>query len=137
MEGRLNEVNQWIVRSDQSLRAAQLLMRNGFYNDSISRSYFAMYYATRALLVRDGLDFTKPKTMLVILGKDYVKAGRLEACYHKSFLQACDARSKAEYSLLNEADAGDAQWLIGQASEFVSEIKHILSLNGVGKAYSA
>ena len=42
----------------EKLESAKLLLDNGKLKDSIGRSYYAMFTSVRALLARDGVDFS-------------------------------------------------------------------------------
>lgn len=46
----LNEVNELMKKAEEKLRAAEYLLDGGYYSDAISRAYYAMYFAARALL---------------------------------------------------------------------------------------
>jgi uncharacterized protein (UPF0332 family) len=48
-----------LEQADESLESAQLLLDNGKYRPSISRSYYAMFYAVLALLVKEGHRISK------------------------------------------------------------------------------
>ena len=45
--------------SEEHLKSSKLLLEAGLLKDSIGRSYYAMFAATRALLALDGKDFSK------------------------------------------------------------------------------
>lgn len=55
----MNDKGEILVRyrleqADESLESAQLLLDNGKYRPSVSRSYYAMFYSVLALLVKEG-----------------------------------------------------------------------------------
>lgn len=47
-----------LLKAQQSLAAAQLLLGNNYTDFAASRAYYAMFYAAEALLEGDGLSFS-------------------------------------------------------------------------------
>ena len=44
-----------LVLAAETLSAAEYLLRGGYSNDAVSRAYYAMFYAARALLASHNL----------------------------------------------------------------------------------
>lgn len=44
-----------LLKADEKLEIAKLLIDQGYYADSICKSYYAMFYAAKALLANKGL----------------------------------------------------------------------------------
>jgi uncharacterized protein (UPF0332 family) len=53
-----------LQRTYDSLGSAKLLLDNGYYDSSISRSYYAMFYATEAILLTKNLKFSSHKSVI-------------------------------------------------------------------------
>lgn len=73
------EADIWMSRARSALQEADTLLGAGFAAASVSRSYYAMFYAARALLSTKG---TSPKShggTLQKLGELFVKTGLLPA----------------------------------------------------------
>lgn len=51
MESRLEESQRWLAKARSSLTAAKKLLEDAFFAESISRSYYAMLYAAKALVL--------------------------------------------------------------------------------------
>ena len=56
-ERRLELMNYRLAMADEKLNSAKILLEYKSYKDSISRSYYAMFTAVRAILALDGVDF--------------------------------------------------------------------------------
>ncbi|MDD1730328.1 MAG: HEPN domain-containing protein [Methanospirillum sp.] len=39
-----------LILAQETLDAAEYLLKGGYYNDAVSRAYYGMFYAARALL---------------------------------------------------------------------------------------
>ncbi|KUO53379.1 MAG: hypothetical protein APF76_09055 [Desulfitibacter sp. BRH_c19] len=132
MESNVNQSTIWLDKSQSSLQAASVLFRIGHYGDSISRSYYAVFYSMRALFSQDKINAYKPTTMLAALGKYYVTSGKMEPCYHKSIFQIFDLRFQTEYECLSIADIDNSKFALETAFTIVNEIKGLL-YNEVGE----
>lgn len=126
MESSINQCEQWICRSDKSLQAATTLFKMGFYSDSISRAYYAVFYCLRGLYTQDKKNAFKPSTILSILGKEYVTKGKLEPAYHKSIFQIFDLRYQTEYECKEIDNVEIASYVLENASLVINEIKNTL-----------
>lgn len=51
---------------------------NGSYKDSIGRSYYGMFMAVRALLAKDGIDYSKHAGVISYFQKEYIKTGQFD-----------------------------------------------------------
>ena len=48
----------WLDKAQESLSAAQVLNASGFPSEAISRAYYAMFYAAKALTLTTGIGST-------------------------------------------------------------------------------
>jgi len=46
----LKEAKLLLERAESKLSAAKVLLKEGYYDDAVSRAYYSMYFAARALL---------------------------------------------------------------------------------------
>ena len=60
----MEEVEILIRKAESKLNTAKILFEEGIYEDAISRAYYSMYYATKALLRMRGI-FTKTHKGLI------------------------------------------------------------------------
>ena len=54
-----NLVKYRLDNAQEKLESAEILLDSGKYKDSISRSYYAIFSAVRAVLAVDRVDFSK------------------------------------------------------------------------------
>ncbi len=72
--------NDLLDKSYKKLESAQYLLAGGYYEDTVSRAYYSMYYGARALLE---LKDIYPKTHSGIISKfglEFVKDGFIDEC---------------------------------------------------------
>ena len=53
------EITANLERAEQSSKAAQELLRQGYHDFAASRAYYAAFYGATAVLLNEGLDFAK------------------------------------------------------------------------------
>lgn len=116
-----------LARSREELAAAELLTDKGFHATSASRAYYAMFYAAEALLLDEGLEFSSHGAVHAAIGERFVKAGRLDAKFHRYLLDAFRERQAADYDAPPEVDAEDVSALLANARGFVQAIEQLLA----------
>ena len=94
----------------EKLESAKILLDNGNLKDSIGRSYYAMFTSVRALLARDGVDFSKHAGVIAYFQREYIKTGILDMKYSKYISQAFQIRNNADYAdfyIVSKSDADE------------------------------
>ena len=111
----------------EKLESAKLLLDNGKLKDSIGRSYYAMFTSVRALLARDGVDFSKHAGVISYFQKEYIKTGQLDKKYSKYLSQAFQIRNNTDYSDFFMVSQSDAKEQYDKAEEFLDVIGKYLA----------
>ena len=62
----------------QTYNNAKMCFDNGFYRDCINRSYYAVFYAIRAVLALESIDFKRHKDVAAYFNKEFVAGGNGE-----------------------------------------------------------
>lgn len=57
---------------------AELCFDNQGYRDAVNRSYYATFYALRAVLALEGVDFKRHKDVVSYFNQHYVATGKFE-----------------------------------------------------------
>jgi uncharacterized protein (UPF0332 family) len=88
-----------ISKAISALRAAQLLLREGFTDEAVASSYYAMFHMARALLSWQQVSLPRTHSGLIaIFSEQYVKSGQLPKSLGRYFNELEDARLIADYS---------------------------------------
>ena len=64
--------------AQQTYNNAKMCFDNGFYRDCINRSYYAIFYAIRAVLALESIDFKRHKDVSAYFNKEFVAGGNGE-----------------------------------------------------------
>jgi uncharacterized protein (UPF0332 family) len=122
-----DDVQDLLGKSEQSIGAATLLLKDGYVDFAASRAYYAMFYAVEALLLNRDMTFSKHSAVIAAFGKEFAKTGLVDARFHRSILHAFDLRNSGDYGSIHSVSEEKAQQVIAEAIEMLGEIRRILS----------
>lgn len=116
-----------LKRCKQHLKSARDLVRNDDFADSISRSYYAIFQAARALLALEGLESRKHSGVVSLFNRHFVKTGRVDKRLGVILKDAKRSREMADYTELAEFPREDAEGQIADAEVFIREVESLIS----------
>lgn len=76
-EERVLLATRELSASRKAWDAAELLVAQNLHRDALSRAYFALFHAVRALLLREGYDVRGPNQVLETLSLRFASVGEL------------------------------------------------------------
>jgi len=97
-ENKRANIREEIDRANEPSRAANLLYENGFLKDAISKLYYSVLYAIRALLLTEGLEPRSHEGALRLFGLHFVKSGMFEPKNSHIFSKLMKYREEADYN---------------------------------------
>ena len=71
----MDETDELFKRSEEKLKSAGSLLQKEHYGDAISRAYYCMYYASRALLLSRNIHPTTHKVLINEMWKNFGETG--------------------------------------------------------------
>jgi uncharacterized protein (UPF0332 family)/predicted nucleotidyltransferase len=125
---RQDDLQLVLLRAHDALDDAQLGLSEGRHGWAANRAYYAMFHAATALLLSEGLAFSRHRGVISAFHERYVKAGKLPRALGKHLDDAFVARNKADYSYREEVGAEEARRLVEQATEFIAAIEQLIGL---------
>ena len=123
MNERLDLAKYRLAESHEKLDSAKILLDNKKYKDSVSRSYYAMFTAARALLATKGLDSVKHSGIVSLFNQYFVKEKVVDSVCGRILAEAKDIREESDYGDFVIVSQEEAQSQIKNAELFVSEVK--------------
>lgn len=124
----MSEVESLLKRADRYLVTAEVLVREGDFESSVSRSYYAMFFSAQALLLSKGLHFSSHKMTISAFGEHFVKTGIFSKEMGKDFNKAFDRRQISDYNHEFIIDKSEAEDFVVSGKSFVIKIKEHLNL---------
>jgi hypothetical protein len=106
----------------EKLNAAEDLLEKHHYKDSVSRSYYAIFTAARALLATKHLDSSKHSGVIALFNQHFVKNGVVPKVASKWLERAKLYREQADYGDFYVVSAQEAEAQIQSAREFIMEV---------------
>lgn len=119
-------VSYRLESSKEKLKAAVDLFEKGDFKDSVSRSYYAIFTAARALLATKQLDSSKHSGVIALFNQHFVKTGIISADIGKLIGKAKLYREQADYGDFFVVSKEEAEAQIQSAKKFIAEIENIV-----------
>jgi uncharacterized protein (UPF0332 family) len=113
-------------KAGESLRAAQLLAHEGLPDFAASRAYYTMFYVAEALLLGEGLSFSKHTAVIAAFGERFAKTGRVPPEFHHFLIDGHDRRHVGDYEIGPSLTAAEATEQIERASKFIDLARRML-----------
>lgn len=114
-------------KSEAKLKAAKSLLKDGFYDDAISRAYYSIFHAASATLLSEGINVETHSALKTIFGLRLIKPGKIDRKFGRILSRLKDERENGDYDIFTDFNLQDAQEAIEQAKEFLEEMKRFLS----------
>ncbi len=125
-QSRADLVKYRLERADETLMEARLLANEGYYNAAFNRLYYACFYATLALLVKNGISTSTHAGVKTMLGLHFVSKGLLEKEHGKTFSRLFEIRHSGDYDDFVYCDKEMTDEYAPLAEAFIQRIKELL-----------
>lgn len=123
--------NYRMEKARADLQAARILLVERLFHQSLNRSYYAIFNATKSLLALDEFDSRKHSGIISYFNKNYVASGIFGKEMSKILMGAERIRNKSDYDDFYVVSVQEAESQIEQAAEFLDTIdKYILKRIG-------
>ncbi len=97
-KNKKSNIQDELQRAETALAAAELLHKNEFVNDAISRLYYYLFHGIRALLLSKGIEPKSHEGALQLFSLHFVKSKIFSAGNSHTFARLMKYRSEADYS---------------------------------------
>ena len=120
------EIAANLERAEKSIQAATELAASGFYDFAASRAYYAAFYAATAVLLDEGLEFSKHSRVIASIHQRLVKTGKLDKEQGKELNWLFELRNVGDYGVTIHVSQQDAERAVQVAENFLRAIKSLL-----------
>ena len=118
----MKEAKLLLERAESKPSAAKVLLKEGYYDDAVSRAYYSMYFAARALLLTKDIAPKTHKGLISKFGLEFIDTGFIERTYGRALNVAEEDREDADYSITCEITEEEAKTVIEDAKKFIDRI---------------
>jgi len=112
----------------ERLRVAQKLLNESDYEDAVSRAYYAMYHAAKALLATINVFPKTHEGVVAEFGKRFILTGTFPRELGKNLADVKAARETYEYSVTATLEKAEAETIVLNAQTFVEALKEYLKV---------
>ena len=125
-ENYTSEIQANLERADKAIEAAGKLLSEGYFDFAASRAYYAAFYAATALLLKEGMEFSKHSGVIAAIHKQFIKTGKLETQFGKDLNWLFELRSVGDYGVTVHVPQREAENAIDAARHFIQKIQYIM-----------
>lgn len=123
-------VAEW-RRAAKSLGAAGVLLRAGYSEDSISRTYYAVLHAVKSALFVHDVAVSRHAAARSMFGLHLVRSGEIEREWAGVLAEGLDDRLRADYGIEVGISSEEADDDHEQAKAFLDRIRRYLLAKGL------
>jgi uncharacterized protein (UPF0332 family) len=127
----VKEIVSLIKRANRYLRSAELLLKEGDCESSVSRTYYAMFYSVQALLLTKNLSFSSHRGVVSAFGKYFVNTAIFPREMGKELNRAFEKRQLGDYEYTFVITKEEAKEILTAGEKFVERIVRYLDENKI------
>ncbi len=122
----LDRIPCYLEEAEEKLDSAKLLLQNGYFKDAVSRAYYCMYNAARALLLTKDMSPKTHRGLISKFGEEFMKMEDEAKNYAAILHKAEDMREMADYGVYKEISRDMAENVVDDAELFLKKIREVL-----------
>ena len=112
------EIQAHLDRMEESIVVAKELLKNSHYDFCASRAYYAVFYASSALLLSAGFEFGKHSGVIAAIHQKFIKTGKIPKQYGKDLNWLFELRSVGDYGVIVHVGKDEAKEAIKIAENY-------------------
>lgn len=118
----MKEINSLIERAKRYLKSAEILLEEGDYESSVSRTYYAMFYSAQAMLLTKNLSFSSHKSVISAFGEQFIKTGIFPKEMGRELNRAFEKRQIGDYEYTFVISKMEAKEIFENGEKFIEKI---------------
>ena len=117
--------------AESTYQMAELCFENQGYRDAVNRSYYATFYALRAVLALEGVDFKRHKDVVAYFNQHYVATEKFEREMGKRIGRLKTMREDCDYDDFYVIERDEVLEQLRTAEIVIGAVKHYMESQGV------
>lgn len=122
----MKEVESLVKRAKRYIKSAQLLLKEGDYESSVSRTYYAMFFSAQAILLTRNLSFSSHKGVISAFGGHFIKTDILPKELGRELNRAFEKRQIGDYEYTFVVSKDEAEEILKSGRKFIKIISEYL-----------
>jgi len=124
------KLNVIMAKAKETLKIAKQLYKQDYYNDSVSRAYYAVFHSLQAILLTIGLSFSKHSGVIGAFNKEFIHKDIFPKDFHKMIERLFKDRQIGDYEYEEGLNYEDAKQDIASAENIIVSIERYLIKEG-------
>jgi uncharacterized protein (UPF0332 family) len=116
-------------QAEETMKSVELCVENHLFKDAINRSYYAAFYAVKAVLALADTDFRRHKDVVAFFNKEYVASGIFQKDIGRLLARLQKKREASDYDDFYIASAEEAREQMDAAETIIQAIRTYLSVD--------
>ena len=116
-----------LQRAYETLKEAEVMIRESFYNAAVNRLYYACYYAASALLLNCEIEANTHYGVKTQLSMHFVRTGHLSLDHGATFSLLFEKRQASDYSDFAYCDLALVNTLRPRAEAFINAMEQLIN----------
>jgi len=119
------EIKSLVEKANKSIETAEIALKRGDFDSSVSRTYYAMFYVVEALLLSKNIKTKTHKGLISSFSLLFIKKGLFSQDMGRKLNKALDKRLMGDYEFVsvNEKETED---LLKMGKDFIHQIIQFL-----------
>lgn len=113
----------------ETMETANLCVENKHYKDAINRCYYAAFYAAKAVLALEAVDFKRHKDVVAYFNKNYIATNKLPREVGKKLANLQRKRENSDYDDFFVASLEETEKQLKAAKYIIEQIQKYLENN--------
>ncbi|MBD5481600.1 MAG: HEPN domain-containing protein [Lachnospiraceae bacterium] len=127
MDSKEKDLYQYRIASAlETLETAKWCVSNRHYKDAINRCYYAAFYAAKAVLALEAVDFKRHKDVVSYFNKHYIATGKLPKEVGKKLAHLQRKRENSDYDDFFIASLEETEKQLESAEYIIEAIQKYL-----------
>ncbi len=124
MDDKIRTLSEYrLGKAKEELQTAALNLEHDKMSQSVNRSYYAFFHASRALLAHDLFDAKRHSAIIAFFNQKYIATGQIDKSLYKMLAAAFDIRLKCDYQDFYVVSREEAKKQLNNAVQFVAHIE--------------
>lgn len=123
MSDKSKELSKYrLEQAKETLGVAKLCYETGHYKDAINRAYYAAFYAVKAVLAIEGVDFKRHKDVVAHFNQNYIATEKYEKEIGRFLARLQKKRESSDYDDFAIASREEAEAQLLAAESIINVI---------------
>lgn len=111
----------------ETLEVVRVCIESKHYKDAINRSYYASFYAIKAVLAMEGTDFKRHKDVVAYFNKNYVATGHFDKSLGRMLANLQQTRETSDYDDFFIASREEAEIQCESTENIIEAVRKFLN----------